>query len=516
MVVADELRKQFEPVAPYDFYSEIFKDGDLDDEGAFTPGKYTAIALEITEEKRANGKFVVKRHTITNDLDGIDELMYSNNFCILSPVTFAGKTRQSENARVMYALCVELDNLRVDKDGNQVGLQDLIYQWSEDSKMIPCPTFCVASGSGIHLYYVFEQPILLYPKVVRHLSKYKTELTKRIWNRYTTTSYKIDQIQFESVFQAFRMPGTVTKNKKERAEAFRTGKRVSAEYMNSFIPPSYAKRGAQIVEVYKTKTNLKEAQAKWPEWYERRIVQGDKNIKKWDIAGKVHGKNPYALYDWWYKKILEGAQVGKRYYCLWTLVIYAIKCDVPRERLEADCFELMKHFDKMSKEEKNRFTEYDVMCALQSYDDAKLITYPINSIINRSGIEFEKNKRNGRKQTDHLGRIRALQRYDDPDGNWRNKEGRPVGSGTAQAKILEWKKLNPTGRKADCIRETGLSKPTVYKWWDTNIESPSKSDIKLKRIDNDDFWGFDEGEIEDNFFSLSFSEHEKIHEGENE
>lgn len=27
-------------------------------------------------------------------------------------------------------------------------------------------------------------------------------------------------------------------------------------------------------------------------------------------------------------------------------------------------------------------------------------------------------------------------------------------------------KENPEGRKIDCIRETGLSKPTVYKWWD--------------------------------------------------
>ena len=23
----------------------------------------------------------------------------------------------------------------------------------------------------------------------------------------------------------------------------------------------------------------------------------------------------------------------------------------------------------------------------------------------------------------------------------------------------------PDGKKADCIRDTGLSKPTVYKWW---------------------------------------------------
>jgi hypothetical protein len=306
------------------------------------------------------------------------------------------------------------------------------------------------------------------------------------------------------------MPGTITKDG-ERAEAFRTGERVSVEYMNSFLPPSYEKNGAYIIEAYKTKTNLKEAQAKWPEWYERRIVQGDKSVKKWDIAGKVHGDNPYALYDWWYRKISEGARVGKRYYCLWTLVIFAIKCDVPREKVEEDCFKIKEHFDKLSISEKNRFTDYDVMCALQSYDDAKLITYPANSIMHRSGIEFEKNKRNGRKQADHLGRIRALQRYDDPNGEWRNKEGRPKGSGTAQLQVLEWKKNNPGGTKYRCIQETKLSKNTVYKWWDSRIDETEKLKPEYADIFSESNLWVSEDDMENNLFSFSIFEHEEVH-----
>lgn len=45
--------------------------------------------------------------------------------------------------------------------------------------------------------------------------------------------------------------------------------------------------------------------------------------------------------------------------------------------------------------------------------------------------------------------------------NWRNKDGAP----TKQNIVEEWRKNHPDGKKADCIRETGLSKPTVYKWW---------------------------------------------------
>ena len=49
------------------------------------------------------------------------------------------------------------------------------------------------------------------------------------------------------------------------------------------------------------------------------------------------------------------------------------------------------------------------------------------------------------------------------------KEGRPKGSGTTEQTVREWQDSHPDERKADCIRETGLSKPTTeplyYKWW---------------------------------------------------
>lgn len=45
-------------------------------------------------------------------------------------------------------------------------------------------------------------------------------------------------------------------------------------------------------------------------------------------------------------------------------------------------------------------------------------------------------------------------------------EGRPVGSGTAQSRITEWRLQHPKGRKADCHRDTGLDPKTIRKWWD--------------------------------------------------
>ena len=34
-------------------------------------------------------------------------------------------------------------------------------------------------------------------------------------------------------------------------------------------------------------------------------MRGEKGRKKWDIAGKVHGDDPYALYHWWLRQIGE-------------------------------------------------------------------------------------------------------------------------------------------------------------------------------------------------------------------
>ena len=44
--------------------------------------------------------------------------------------------------------------------------------------------------------------------------------------------------------------------------------------------------------------------------------------------------------------------------------------------------------------------------------------------------------------------------------------GAIMGRPHKQAQVQEWRAAHPGGSKADCIRDTGLTKPTVYKWWD--------------------------------------------------
>ena len=84
-----------------------------------------------------------------------------------------------------------------------------------------------------------------------------------------------------------------------------------------------------------------------------------------------------------------------------------------------------------------------------------------------SAIPMPANKRNYQKQADHLEEARAIRdiRMKRQDRDWREGNGRPKGSGEKSKIVEEWQRQHPDGKKADCIRETGLSKPTVYKWW---------------------------------------------------
>lgn len=444
----NELSAIYKEVAPKYFYRQIFQHH-LDKKCAFTKGKYVGIACEITKEKKGK-KTVVKRHTITDDLDTIDDLLKSENFIIISPISYIGKSRKTENATRMYAFAIEIDDLRVSDDGRPVGLNDLLHHF--DIELLPTPNYIICSGNGVHLYYVFEQPLILFDNVKKSLDAFKKALTPYFWNQYVTKDYKIENIQFESPFQGFRMAGGVTK-KGDRTRIFEISTHpIAIEELNRYAV-KYGKKECQIDIAYESELTLAEAKEAYPEWYERRIVNKQKK-GTWECKRD--------LYDWWKRRITEGASVGHRYYCLLMLSIYAIKCgrNVSEEELIEDAYSFLDKFDEMSENEINRFTDEDVMDALQGYYDKDLVTYPINSIVYRSGIPIEKNKRNFRKQAIHIKYMNNQRAFKVEMGECTNG-GRP----DKRQIVQSWRLEHPGGRKIECERDTGLSRHTVLKWW---------------------------------------------------
>lgn len=435
----------YQSVCAIDFYDDIFGE-DLEPHRMpedYRSGEYGGIAVEripTNDSKKYRGK----RITVTEgNMELYDLIEKSENFCMIAPVSYIGKQRTNKNARFLYALCIEIDNIEP-----KHGIKELVYSWNRKNLTMPQPTYIVCSGNGLHLYFVFERPIPLYQNLFEQLSAVKTHLTTHFWNKYITKSHNKEEIQYESINQPFRCVGTITKSGKAYTMAFHTGKKITIEYLNQRLPDDL-----KIKEIYKSNLSLTEAKKLYPEWYQRRIVE-----KK----GRGHWNRHEGIYYNWIEKVREGAVVGHRYSCLENLCSLAVQCQISPEQVEKDCWELAELLEEMTVDEDNHFTEYDILCALKTYHNADEGAYRrrIEFISKKTGIELIPNKRNGRKQATHLKIARSTLAIMNEDEG-KALQGRP----DKQNIIEEWQASHPDGTKAECIRDTGLSKPTVYKWW---------------------------------------------------
>mgnify|MGYP000298721752 FL=1 len=158
----------------------------------------------------------------------------------------------------------------------------------------------------------------------------------------------------------------------------------------------------------------------------------------------------------------KGAFDGNRYNCIATLITYAIKCDIDKEKVLTDALELVPWLNSLTEHEKNEFTEQDVYDAFTYFDDA-YANYSIKAIEARTKIPIERNKRNGRRQEQHMAVMRAVQSVVNPE--WREGNGRPKGSGEKKVIVHEWQDAHPDGTKAECNRDTNLDPKTIRKWW---------------------------------------------------
>ncbi|MGL4948155.1 MAG: hypothetical protein ACRC42_02095, partial [Mycoplasma sp.] len=163
-------------------------------------------------------------------------------------------------------------------------------------------------------------------------------------------------------------------------------------------------------------------------------------------------------YDWWRKQVVD-IKGGHRYFYMMCLCIYASKCDVPYSKLKEDMIEdfgyMAKNIDHL-----NPLTDEDMKSALETYSKA-YYNYNISDIEKLTDIRIERNKRNGRKQEQHINVMNAIREVIYPNGEWRNKNGQP----TKEDIVSKWRLDNPKGKKVACHKDTGLDPKTIRKWW---------------------------------------------------
>ena len=424
--------QQFPEVKFSEFYRDIFPAGSFEKEA----GK-----MDDYERTGKGNGFIVyemedgRKHTrmVFDDLSEIGKQLDKKS-AFMSCISYFGKNRTAANAREMFALVFDLD----DVGGEEIQLfwDGWVEFYGERGGRAPRPTYIVNSGGGVHLYYVFEIPVPLYPNIQRELKELKYKLTELIWNGDTS---RLEQRQFQGINQGFRLVGSRTK-RGETVKAYLTGGRVSLEYLSQFVPEEFRIKDT----FYHSCTTLAEAKKKWPEWYHQRIELGRKR-KGWTCNR--------ALYDWWKGK-WQLAQVHHRYFYIMALAIYALKSGVSLEELKKDAEEIRPGLNRRD----NPFTEDDVASALELYQEC-FRTFPRKDIEKLTAIEIPANKRNGRPQKLHLKMARAVR-----DVLQEEKGKKWYGRPSVRQEVEDFITNYPAATYKDFVECTGLKKSVWYKY----------------------------------------------------
>lgn len=406
--------------------------------------KYHGIATEILKDR-------ARHFMIFNDLNFWEEIK-DREFVITSPISYIGRNRTAKNSRFLYAFAIDLDGVE------KQHIENIFYQYK--SGAMPKPNIIVSSGNGLHLYYILEKPIALFDNIKILLKRFKYGLIDLVWNSYTSS---VKKRQYQGIFQGFRIPETKTKfGEVVRAFYLENSELYTVEKLNHWVTGRRKLVDTEIDIINKAlyvpkKLTLKEAKEKYPDWYERRIVKGDKSRKKWHIKRD--------LYDWWKRTITDNEKVveGHRYFCIMSLAMYGLKCDIPYEEVKADAYSFLEEMESKTGNQDNHFTEEDIEDALKAYKESYM-TFPRKDIEIVTGILIPPNKRNYQKQKDHLEEIRMIRdlRMKRQGKKWTDNNGRK----SKKDEVISYLLFNQNATKYKCIKETGLSKPTVYKYWE--------------------------------------------------
>lgn len=422
-------------VPPMQVYSEMFHLG----EGAIQKngedgGEFKTNPLGYWKNnKEGKGHY---RILFEDTFEDILQELQEADFAIVNGLTYFGRKNLMQNASKMYAIIFDLDGV------TDITL-DNFFSGAFRAEAYPIPNYVVMSGHGVHLYYLLEYAVPLYPNIKMQLKELKYALTTKMWNMYTSTN---DKKQYQGINQGFRVIGGKTKIQGVRTRAFEVNTHpFSLEMLCRFVPPE--KRIDETKLWKESKLTLAQAKKKYPKWYEKRVLNHQPK-GKWTCKR--------ALYDWWIRRVQEGAEVGHRYFCIMCLAIYGVKSGIPFEEVKKDALALVPSLNNINPNEP--FTEDDCKSALECFDE-KYMTFPIEDIEKITGIPIPRNKRNGRKQAVHIKYMNNQRAFKVEMGECTNG-GRPD-----KQKIVEEWQATHIGTKADCIRDTGLSKPTVYKWW---------------------------------------------------
>lgn len=427
--------ENYEQITPYGFYSGLWPAGTLQKKGKenFNDGKYCGIAVSLPKEGR------YRRYSLCDGLDNLDEILSVDDvsLTIISPVTYAGRRRLQDASRCYYSIQVDLDGVIINSMGTPTGLMNIFHQ---SDRFICRPTVTAISGNNVHLYYHFlsDEYLMLVPSAITSINRFRRQFISGIYNSDITTEFRRPQIQ--SFSQGMRAVGSVCKNQNHRVTAFLTGPRYSVAELNKWVSADN-----QLVK-YRPRMDKATAKRLYPGW----------GKPKQPSRGTMNR----AVADWWVEKLKAESVQGFRYNGICMLAVFYQKASLSYDELFDTAMSLVDVLDAKTTDPENRFTRADALKACETFYQPRLHVKR-ETIERESGIKIPANKRNYRKRSEHLKYMRGIKALRISLGEDKVKGGRPSKEWIVVGYCLSHRDASAS----QAVRELGLSKKTVYKYW---------------------------------------------------
>jgi len=157
-VVEELLSLHYKEVEGEEFYRYIFPNNQEQGELLGNYSKPSAVYLYKDPKDEGTGR-QLRRRIMLNDTweEDYRDFVENNQMTLCSGLSYRGKTNRLAHAQHMNALVFDLDCVGKDE------LLTLFLRMGQEPglRRLPQPTFLVMSGTGLHIYYVFDKPIEL-------------------------------------------------------------------------------------------------------------------------------------------------------------------------------------------------------------------------------------------------------------------------------------------------------------------------------------------------------------------
>lgn len=456
------------------------------------------------------------------DVDDAVKYQSSRADVFVPPAAFFHGHNALDSCKFIYSLVVDLD------DVSPESLADIMKKNFYGSSAI------VNSGSGFHLYFCLKEPVPFYKRNRAQLQNLYKQISSIVGHDIR------GNVDYHSLIQAFRLPGSRTKVDMsttgfecgEKWDIYDLAKEFQVEDFEVYLETIDEMSQAEYNELKKAKMtgrrcpkcgkgDLMRRQS------EKGILLGCSEYPKCDYMESEEGKEikrrsykmKTNLYEYCLDRVYTDTQEGNRYLSMVGLTIIAYKGNIPKEKVRED---LEKLVDEWNNGEGATVKDREIEKALRTYNGKALKT-PRKRIEEMFGWEFSQEKRKERvarkKKYDELqeeinrdsvlrenllkAKVFKTDANGDPikdkQGNYildrrkyalrdaryeRDKKQRDRGkvwneNGGRKNKKLQvysWRQEHEEGRKYECVKDLGIDKKTVYRWWDVRYEDLSEKE----------------------------------------